>query len=205
MKKLILILAIVLPVLASAQKTAPQVIACVSSQEVLMLMPEIKTVTAKLDSLQTNYENILLNMQEEFNKKVAEFQQQQASLSETVRNFRQQELADLERRIQQFYGTIQQDLQAKQVEYMQPVQQKLLELNYDIFLGEPVLGKSYDEYDYKGNVAIVIGNERYGIDPKWYESKHKKVYIPMEGLMGSLNVSVAGSILLFEALKNRKK
>ena len=33
----------------------------------------------------------------------------------------------------------------------------------------------------------------------------KKVYIPMEGLMGSLNVSVAGSILLFEALKNRKK
>lgn len=85
------------------------------------------------------------------------------------------------------------------------VQQKLLELNYDIFLGEPVLGKSYDEYDYKGNVAIVIGNERYGIDPKWYESKHKKVYIPMEGLMGSLNVSVAGSILLFEALKNRKK
>jgi outer membrane protein len=127
MKKLILILAIVLPVLASAQKTAPQVIACVSSQEVLMLMPEIKTVTAKLDSLQTNYENILLNMQEEFNKKVAEFQQQQASLSETVRNFRQQELADLERRIQQFYGTIQQDLQAKQVEYMQPVQQKLLD------------------------------------------------------------------------------
>ena len=62
MKKLILILAIVLPVLASAQKTAPQVIACVSSQEVLMLMPEIKTVTAKLDSLQTNYENILLNI-----------------------------------------------------------------------------------------------------------------------------------------------
>ena len=85
------------------------------------------------------------------------------------------------------------------------VQQKLLELDYDIFLGEPVLGKSYDEYDYKGNVAIVIGNERYGIDPRWYESKHKKVFIPMEGLMGSLNVSVAGSILLFEALKNRRK
>ena len=85
------------------------------------------------------------------------------------------------------------------------VQQKLLELGYDIFLGEPELGKSYDEYDYQGNIAIVIGNERYGIDSKWYEHKHKKVFIPMKGLMGSLNVSVAGSILLFEALKNRIK
>jgi tRNA G18 (ribose-2'-O)-methylase SpoU len=80
-----------------------------------------------------------------------------------------------------------------------------LDLNYDIFLGEPELGLSYDKYDYKGNIAIVIGNERYGIDPRWYENEHKKVYIPMEGLMGSLNVSVAGSILLFEALKNRKQ
>jgi len=82
-------------------------------------------------------------------------------------------------------------------------QQVLLDLNYDIFLGEPVLGKSYDEYDYKGNVAIVIGNERYGIDSRWYNNKHKKVFIPMKGIMGSLNVGVAGSILLFEALKNR--
>jgi outer membrane protein len=127
MKKLILMLAIVLPVLASAQKTTPQVIACVSSQEVLMLMPEVKTVSAKLDSVQTSYENLLLNMQEEMNKKVAEFQQQQASMSATVRDFRQQELADLEQRIQKFYQSVQQDLQAKQVEYMQPVQQKLLD------------------------------------------------------------------------------
>lgn len=84
-------------------------------------------------------------------------------------------------------------------------QDKLLELGYDIFLGEPELGESYDFYDYQGNVAIVIGNERYGIDPDWYKNKHLKVYIPMEGIMGSLNVGVAGSILLFEALKKRKK
>lgn len=83
-------------------------------------------------------------------------------------------------------------------------QNKLLELGYDIFLGEPELGKSYDEYDYRGNIAIVIGNERYGIDPRWYENKNIKVFIPMMGHMGSLNVGVAGSILLFEALRKRK-
>lgn len=81
----------------------------------------------------------------------------------------------------------------------------LLKNNYDIFLGEPILGKSYDKYDYKGNISIVVGNERYGIDPRWYEQKHKKVFIPMKGQMGSLNVSIAASILLFEALKRRNE
>lgn len=85
------------------------------------------------------------------------------------------------------------------------VQEFLLKNNYDIFLGEPELGKSYDEYDYKGNIAIVVGNERYGITPSWYNHKHKKVFIPMKGIMGSLNVSIAASILVFEALKNRSK
>jgi outer membrane protein len=126
MKKLILMLAIALPIMASAQKSTPQVVACVSSQEILMLMPEVKQVTAKLDSVQTSYENLLLNMQEELNKKVAEFQQQQATMSQTVREFRQQEIADMEQRIQKFYQTVQMDLQGKQAEYMQPVQQKLL-------------------------------------------------------------------------------
>jgi outer membrane protein len=58
---------------------------------------------------------------------VTEFQQQQATMSATVREFRQQELAELEQRMQMFYQTVQKDLQAKQVEYLQPVQAKLLE------------------------------------------------------------------------------
>ena len=44
-----------------------------------------------------------------------------------VKEFRQQELAEMEQRMQMFYQTIQKDLQAKQVEYLQPVQNKLLE------------------------------------------------------------------------------
>ena len=81
----------------------------------------------------------------------------------------------------------------------------LLENNYDIFLGEPNLGKDYQEYDYNGKIAIVIGNERFGINPDWYNHKHKKVFIPMEGHNNSLNVSVAASILMYEAYMKRKK
>ena len=122
MKKLILMLAIILPVVASAQK-----IAHVNSQEIMTLMPETKKVGERLDSLQSSYETQLANMQAEFNKKVAEFQQEQSTMSAGVREFRQQELADMEQRMQMFYQTIQKDLQTKQVEYLQPVQNKLLD------------------------------------------------------------------------------
>lgn len=71
--------------------------------------------------------------------------------------------------------------------------------DYNIYLGEPVLGKQHTEYDYKGKTAIVIGHERFGINPDWYNHKHKKVFIPMYGKMTSLNVAVAGSILMYEA------
>lgn len=77
-------------------------------------------------------------------------------------------------------------------------QKYLIENKYNIYLGEPILGKPYNEYDYSGKVAIVVGNERYGIISKWYEYDHLKVFIPMYGEMKSLNVSIAGSILMYE-------
>ena len=122
MKKMILMLALALPMIASAQK-----IGHVSSQEIMAIMPETKKMAEKLDSLQGVYETQLANMQEEFNKKLTEFQQQQATMTAGVREFRQQELAEMEQRTQMFYQTVQKELQAKQVEYLQPVQTKLLE------------------------------------------------------------------------------
>lgn len=76
--------------------------------------------------------------------------------------------------------------------------------NYNIFLGEPELGLDYKSYDYSGKIAIVIGNERFGINKDWYNHDHKKVYIPMEGHNNSLNVGVAASILIYEAYMKRR-
>lgn len=80
----------------------------------------------------------------------------------------------------------------------------LLENNYQIFLGEPELGYDYQSYDYQGKIAIVIGNERFGINKDWYNHKNSKVFIPMEGHNNSLNVGVAASILIYEAYMKRR-
>lgn len=128
MKKIILMLALALPMFAFAQKNAaPSVIGHINSQEIMASMPEINEIKLKLDTLQGTYENHLANMQEEFNKKVTEFQQQQATMTDGIKQYRQQELAEMEQRIQQFYQTVQQELQAKQAELMLPVQQRLLD------------------------------------------------------------------------------
>lgn len=80
----------------------------------------------------------------------------------------------------------------------------LLDNDYTIFLGEPNLGKNYQEYDYKGKIAIVVGSERFGINADWYNHRHEKVFIPMFGSNNSLNVGVAASILIYEATMKRK-
>lgn len=121
MKKIILMLAMVLPMLASAQKLGH-----INSQELLAAMPELKDVQAKLDTLAGQYETQFANMQEEFNKKVAAFQQEQANMTAGVRDFRQQEIVEMEQRIQMFYQTAQKDIQAKQQEFMVPIQQKMM-------------------------------------------------------------------------------
>ena len=70
--------------------------------------------------------------------------------------------------------------------------------NFSIYLGEPILGLDYQSYDYNEKVALIVGNERFGINPDWYNQEAKKVFIPMEGSQNSLNVGVAASILVYE-------
>ena len=120
MKKLIVMLALALPMLASAQKYGH-----INTQELFAQMPELTQVKAQMDTLQSMYENQLAAMQEEFNKKVQDFQQGQATMTDGVREFRQQELAELEQRIQTFYQTAQQDIERKRQEYLAPLQEKL--------------------------------------------------------------------------------
>ena len=82
--------------------------------------------------------------------------------------------------------------------------QKFLQENgYTIYLGEPELGVDYKSYTYSGKIAIVVGNERFGIQQDWYNHPHQKVYIPMRGHNNSLNVGVATSILVYEAAMQR--
>lgn len=61
----------------------------------------------------------------------------------------------------------------------------------------------YDDMDYTGGLGIVVGNEGKGIRRLVREKCDFLVKIPMYGKIGSLNASVAGGLMLFEAAKHR--
>lgn len=57
--------------------------------------------------------------------------------------------------------------------------------------------------DLKGPVAIVMGSEGKGISSAMLELADEKVAIPMSGNIGSLNVSIAAAVVMYEAVRQR--
>ena len=63
----------------------------------------------------------------------------------------------------------------------------------------------YDEVDYRGPSAIVIGGEGEGIRRLVLEGCDQVVRIPMAGHVTSLNAAAAGTVILYEALRQRRR
>jgi TrmH family RNA methyltransferase len=63
--------------------------------------------------------------------------------------------------------------------------------------------RSLYEVDLRGPVAILVGNEGAGLSPAARKAAKVAARIPMPGAAESLNASVAGSLALFEVLRQR--
>lgn len=64
--------------------------------------------------------------------------------------------------------------------------------------------KAYDQEDYQGGTAILIGNEGNGLRDEVAQKADIWVRIPMQGKVESLNAAIAASILMFEVAKQRR-
>lgn len=120
MKKLIVILALAMPMLVSAQK-----LGYVNTSELFAQMPEVAKIKVQMDTIQSQYENQLTMMQEEFQKKADDYQKQAASMTDAIRQIREQELQEMQQRIQLFYQTAEQDITKKQQELLAPVHERM--------------------------------------------------------------------------------
>ena len=70
-------------------------------------------------------------------------------------------------------------------------------------VGTDMNGTCYTDIDYKGKIALIIGNEGKGMSRLIKENCDFIASIPMKGSVNSLNASVAASIIMFEAVKKR--
>jgi TrmH family RNA methyltransferase len=62
----------------------------------------------------------------------------------------------------------------------------------------------YTEADLSGPLAIVVGTEQLGLTDHWMKAADIQVKIPMKGIADSLNVGAATTLLLYEALRQRR-
>lgn len=65
-------------------------------------------------------------------------------------------------------------------------------------------GTPYDHLDLTGPVAVVVGSEAHGLPGPLVALVDERATIPMAGRAESLNVAMAGTLLCFESLRQRR-
>jgi RNA methyltransferase, TrmH family len=58
--------------------------------------------------------------------------------------------------------------------------------------------------DFSGPTALLLGNEGAGLPEDWLSKLDRRITIPCLGAVESLNAAVAGSVLLYEAARQRR-
>jgi len=91
------------------------------------------------------------------------------------------------------------------VKDLKEVIQKLYSKNINIYASSLEGAIEYDAPDYTKDIAFIIGNEAAGISKEVLDIVKDKVKIPMLGEVESLNAAVAGSILMYEAARQKRK
>ena len=68
----------------------------------------------------------------------------------------------------------------------------------------PAAELSYTDAPLTGPLAVVLGSEQLGLDDRWRKETDLQIGIPMAGSADSLNVAMAATVVLFEALRQRE-
>jgi outer membrane protein len=120
MKRITLALGILVMALAvHAQKFGH-----IASEQLLQDMPEYDTAQAKVEDLRNQYDLEIERLQVEINKKIDEFNNAEATMTNLIREAKASEIQEMQVRLQNFAQTAQQDLQQQSMMLIQPVMDK---------------------------------------------------------------------------------
>lgn len=76
-------------------------------------------------------------------------------------------------------------------------------IGYTVYAADSAGAQPYYAIDWRQPAALIIGNEAHGLSAAARALARQTITIPMAGPIESLNAGVAGSIIMFEALRQR--
>lgn len=120
-RKFLIVALLVAPMCMLAQTK----LGSVNTQEILSLMPELTSIQNQLNEVSKKYETEFQALREEFDKKYSEYQSLAQDTPESIKQRREQELAELQQKIQQFQQVAGEDIQRQQQTLFAPVQEKV--------------------------------------------------------------------------------
>lgn len=77
-------------------------------------------------------------------------------------------------------------------------------VDLEVFVADIDRGVPYTEADFKQPLALIIGNEARGPGERAQSLADQSVHIAMPGEADSLNAAIAGAILIFEVVRQRR-
>ena len=96
----------------------------ITSELLLQAMPEYDSAQMKVQDLRQEYDLEIERIQVEINKKIEEFNQTEATMSDLIKEAKASEIQEMQVRLQNFAQTAQQSLQQQSMQFIQPVMDK---------------------------------------------------------------------------------
>jgi outer membrane protein len=97
----------------------------INSDELIQSLPEFDSANVKLEKFRKDLINALELMSVELNNKNDAYTKESKNYTDIVKQTKEQELTDMNKRIQEFQTNAQQQLQEKQSELFQPIMAKV--------------------------------------------------------------------------------
>ncbi len=124
-KKFLLAICVAIPAALCAQTAK---FGTVDVEAIIPNMPEYTQANTQLQEATNKFQVEYKTLQDEMNKKMAEFQQlsNDPNTPQSIKERRVQEIQEMDERAKQFMTTAQQDLERQNAQLMQPIQEKMV-------------------------------------------------------------------------------
>src|SRR4051812_29554504 len=110
MKKFVVMLALGL-MIGTASFAQAQKLGYIDSKALLAEMPEMKKASTDLETFAKSYKDQMESMQKDGQKKLADYQANEKTMSDAVKTVKQNELQDLDKRMQTYQQTAQEKVE----------------------------------------------------------------------------------------------
>jgi len=149
MKKIVLFFAFGIMLGNFAQAQAPK-LGYINSQELLSLMPEVAKSEKDLQAYAKTYQDQLEAMGKEYERKIQEFQAQEKTMTDAVKEVKIKEIQQLQERIESTQQSAQEKVAAKKQDLYKPLLEKA-----DNAIKEVAKEKGYD-YIFDSSAGMLL-------------------------------------------------